>query len=417
MRTRDALREQLDASLAAKVRALAQLVEYDDADGLETDLSPDAVPGDYVALWNDKGELVIKSRALEAVNITRSPRTGTSLSYRDVQLGLGTKARQVQLVFPPRQEHDEEEVHAERPLVTLALATPTAAIDESIATIRSIVLGVGALATLIALALLVWLIRVALRPVHDVAAAIAAIDANNLAASALPAVPAELAPIRERLADLLTRLERAFARERELTAEVAHELRTPLTGLRSTIEVALGKERTPERYRDTLSECLAICAQTERTVEMLLALARLDGGATKHATEAFSLDGVVRDSAARIANIETTLVPTLVRVDREQLRVVVDNLLDNAAAYRDAGTTIRVEVGAELTVTNACSGITAEQAAHVFERFWRADKARTIGHAGLGLALCKKLVELAGGTISATARDGQFSVRVVYPRP
>src|SRR5205085_12100562 len=124
-------------------------------------------------------------------------------------------------------------------------------------------------------------------------------------------------PIVDSLDNLLRRLEAAFARERELTAEVAHELRTPIAGLRATIELALDRERTPERYRSALADCLAICVQTERTVESLMSLARPDAGMVAATREDIAIDEVVREAlaphAARAAErgltVETELAP------------------------------------------------------------------------------------------------------------
>ena len=94
----------------------------------------------------------------------------------------------------------------------------------------------------------------------------------------MPETPLELQPVQTRLNELLVRLQAAFLREKTLTADIAHELRTPLSGIRSTLEVALHRDRDDGEYRESMRNCLEICSQTQRIVETLLTLARLEDG-------------------------------------------------------------------------------------------------------------------------------------------
>jgi two-component system, OmpR family, heavy metal sensor histidine kinase CusS len=275
------------------------------------------------------------------------------------------------------------------------------------------------------MALLLAVIRYALSPVQALATAIAAIGEDDLDVRLdRRAAPTELAPVVDRLNDLLARLGSAFTRERELTAEVAHELRTPLAGLRATIEVTLGREREATRYRAALTDCLAICTQAERVVEAMLALARLEAeGVTARASEV-DLAELVREvlipfaprASERQLTIETELAPFM-RCDRDKFQVVLQNLIDNAISYADASGILWISATAtRLRVINTGCTLTSEELAHVFERFWRGDRARSSGaHAGLGLALCKKLVQVMGGTIAAEVNDGRFIATVTLP--
>jgi signal transduction histidine kinase len=99
-----------------------------------------------------------------------------------------------------------------------------------------------------------------------------------------------------------------------------------------------------------------------------------------------------------------------VSADADKLRIVLANLLDNAVSYANPGTEVRVDVAATtIRVSNATA---LDDASHVFDRFWRADTARTAGHAGLGLALSRKLIEVCGGEITAQLVDGHFVATV-----
>lgn len=415
--TRSQLGAQFDDALAARAHALSALVEQD-GNTIETDLGREELAHELHELWHPSGKVLRRSSSLGTRDLTLVTTHG--LSIDPVTLPDGSAGRQATFVFQPHQ--DTEEAPASAPVtLTLAVTRDTAELDATIARLGRVLVAVGFAATLLCVALLAGIVRFGLAPIRRLAAAIAERREGNLARLDEAGTPDDLRPVVERLNDLLRRLETAFARERELTAEVAHELRTPMAGLRATIELALDRERTPERYRTALSDCLTICTQTERMVESLLSLARLDAGMIVARSETVELDDLIRQAiephAARGVTIETELVPVTLATDRDQLRVVIHNLVDNAVSYATAGGSIRVEAdGQVIRVSNPCT-LTADEVAHVFDRFWRGDQARSAGtHAGIGLALCKKLVELLGGTITAAVKDGRFVVLVVLPR-
>ena len=394
---RRALVAQFDDALAAKVRALAMLVEQDDGRIEFEDISTDTPPGEYFELWDPSGKALLRSK---------------SLGDRDIAAIDGIRVQK--LAFSPRSEDDTAGV---KPLATFAFGRSTDDLDATVAQLRNIIVIVGLLTVLLAVGVLAWVARYGLRPVDRLAADIAAIREDKLAKLATDR-PDELVPIVERLNDLLGRVDRAMTRERELTAEVAHELRTPLAGLRATIEVALDRERPPERYRTALADSLAICTQTERMVESMLSLAKLDAGMVAIDKSEVAIDALVRDvlasHAARMGTLDVTtkIEASTVRTDAAKLASVLHNLVDNAISYGDKTIEIVVKDG-EIRIAN---NTTLETADHVFDRFWRGDTARTAGHAGLGLSICRRLVEAIGGSIRAEVIDKQFVVIVVVDR-
>jgi len=423
---RRGLEAELDDELAARARALAMLVEQDGGQ-VETDLgelapAPEASVT-WFELWLDDGTVLARSPSLAGADLTP-----TAAALASVRLPGGREGRQATYRFTPRREDEPD--GAPR-TATIAVARDLAAVDARMARLRSGLVAGGAAAIALCLVLLAWLARFGVAPVRALAARIDAIDEHALAAPLDPAqVPAELAPVVERLGALMRRLDAAFARERELTAEVAHELRTPLAGLRATLELALDREREPAAYRAAMTTCVAICDQIHRLVEALLTLARLDAGTVPVVREPASLAALVAEVrdlfAARIAErrlrLEAVLAPDrIASTDRERLRLVLHNLLDNAVTYADAGGTVRVALAdapgqVAVTVANSGNGVAADEVARVFDRFWRGDPARSGGeHAGLGLALCKKLVEHLGGTIEVEAAGGWFTATVRLP--
>ncbi|MEO8699344.1 MAG: ATP-binding protein [Kofleriaceae bacterium] len=375
-----------------------------DGDQLEQDLARDTM-ADYHELW--EGDRVLhRSAALRSDDLQRLPGRHASVTLPD-----GSAGRQVMYDFIVLREDGTQGTHT----LSLVVARPTSSIDNMLSQLQQTLVIVGVVATVACLALLFLIIRFGLSPLRRLASEIAKLD---LAGRLDPARrPGELVAVVDRLNDLLLRLDAAFIRERELTAEVAHELRTPITGLRATLEVALDRDRTAERYQRALTECLAITIQTERTVEALLSLARLDAGSVRVHAEPVALDELVRDTMAthtkrateRELVIETQLAPVTRSLDREKLRMVLDNLFDNAVSYANHRGTIRIELTVDrITVANTGCTLSAAELEHVFDRFWRADVARTGSHAGIGLALASKLVQLLGGELTATTHDGGF---------
>ncbi len=409
---------QFDDALEMRARALSALVEQEGTK-IETELDRQEIDSEYFQLWDANGQVLQRSKSLGKGDLVR-----TELVVANVAMPDGAAGRQVAFTFHPHQ--DPEDGPLARPsTLTFALAKPTREADATIAALGRVLVLVGFAATFLALGLLAAAVRFGLHPVRELALAIAELRESNLAVRLDAArSPAELRPVVDRLNDLLGRLERAFVRERELTAEVAHELRTPLAGLRATLELALDRERTPDRYRAALGDCLAICVQTARTVETLLSLARLDAGMVAAARTPVELDELVREAVvphtARIADrrlvLETELAQVSRGTDRDKLRVVLDNVIENATTYVDEGGTIRIELtAARIVVSNTGCTMSDDDLSHVFDRFWRGDKARAAGtHGGVGLALCRKLVELLGGTITAERVGDRFVVEIAW---
>ncbi len=428
--TRSQLRAQFDDALATRAHALTALIEQEGG-GIETELARDDDGKQYAELWSDTGKVLWRSRALGHRDLDRVLREHQGIALAEVTLPDGRAGKQATIVFVPHQDTEDGPAAAPSKL-RFAVARDTDDIDGTIAALGRILALVGIAATLLGVGLMALAVRFGLRPVRDLARAIAELRATDLGARLDTArSPAELRPVIERLNDLLHRVEAAFARERELTAEVAHELRTPMAGLRLKLELALERERTPERYRTALADSLAICLHTQRIVEGVLSLARLDAGMMAVERSSVAVDGIVRDALAthdaraseRGLTVTPELAPVELAADADKLRLVIDNLIDNAVSYADDGGTIAIVVrprdgGAEIEVANTGCTLAPDDAANVFERFWRGDRARTQSadgraHGGIGLALCKKLVELMGGTIEARIDGGRFVATVV----
>ena len=234
----------------------------------------------------------------------------------------------------------------------------------------------------------------------------------------------ELAQLADVLNATFARLEAAFARQRQFTSDAAHELRTPLAVILSDTQTALRHERSAEEYRDTLHACEESAQKMRRLSESLLLLARMDSGADQGPPETVDLPGLIQDSLAQTRHqaerrgirMELDLQPAAVSGHPEPLGRVFTNLLVNAIDYNKPGGTLRLATRTEpaavvATVADTGIGIPPESLPRIFDRFYRVSTARSPaeGHCGLGLAICKSILDAHGATIEATSQPGQGS--------
>jgi heavy metal sensor kinase len=266
-----------------------------------------------------------------------------------------------------------------------------------------------------------WLTNRAIRPVEEISAAASRISAGNLAERIHTTDPQnELGRLAGVLNSTFARLEAAFAQQKQFTADAAHELRTPLAIMISEAQTTLARERSAAEYRETVEGCLETAQQMRRLAESLLELSRFDAGQETIARQPLDLAKVTADSLERLhpllaqrnLRLRTALGPAPTLGDSERLGQVLNNLLTNAIYYNMDGGEITVGTSTEkgiaiLRVTNTGPGIAPEELPHLFKRFYRADKSRGDGRSGLGLSICKAIVEAHGGKIEAASKAGQ----------
>jgi two-component system sensor histidine kinase QseC len=256
-----------------------------------------------------------------------------------------------------------------------------------------------------------------------------AIDSRAPTASgpvAAEELPQELRPVGEAVNRLLRRVEDALLRERTLTADAAHELRTPLSALRAQAQVALRSHKEAERG-EALRALIGGVDRATRMVETVLALARLDAKTTERATlqtvalrplVAEAVEGLSAPARARGCVIELDVPEIAVPADRETLPVALRNLLENALNHAEA----RVRISAQyrddlvvLTVSDDGPGMTPEQQARAFDRFYRGTASGT--GAGLGLSLVRRVAELHGGDVHFTSGLGSRGLGIQIGLP
>ena len=253
---------------------------------------------------------------------------------------------------------------------------------------------------------------------------------------ALPMERDELGRLAETVNQMMTRLERSFAALRRFTADASHELKTPLTVVRAGVERAITRPDLPQETLAALEETLQEVNRMTELLEALLTLARADEGRADLHREPVDMRSIIEEAgetgellaehAGVTIEIRMPPDPVVLAVDRSRVRQLALNLIENAVKYTPPGGTVSVELGAGdgrvlLTVADTGIGIAPGDLPHVFDRFWRADSARTrTGErpgAGLGLAICKWIAEAHGGTIEVQSRPGRGTTfTVILPR-
>jgi signal transduction histidine kinase len=247
----------------------------------------------------------------------------------------------------------------------------------------------------------------------------------------------ELAPLAGAIATVLDRLHESFRQQRDFTSDAAHELKTSVAILKSTLQSLLQKPRAGQEYRAGLEDSLQDCERLEDLLERMLRLARIEewagagtprdvGSAELATTCEAAIARIERMAAARNVRLElaNSAASVNLRADPKDLELIWVNLLENAVQYSPSGSSVVLRTarnGAETVVVSVedCGpGVSPAELPHIFERFRRGDpsRARATGGFGLGLAICKALVEAYGGRIEAANRTPQGAVvRVELP--
>ncbi len=385
---------------------------------METFLSGEARGDDTTALQEEAREYSTSLPAGQGLRITNS--AGVVLFERKAAAGP-ILSRQKSVVI---RGH----------LLEIGLSDPQVDFYETLATLAWVMVAAFPIVLLVAISGGWWLAKRALLPVGEMTREARSISARDLSKRvSVPHTGDELQELAGAWNELLGRIELAVTSVKRFTADAAHELRTPVTVIRTTAELALRQQRSPENYRQALSSIEHETKQVTELLDQLLLLALGDAGEWKFQFETVFLDQVLRGlrtalvplAENRQTRIEWTIPDVSVGLwaDETAIRRLVVILVDNATKHTPPGGLISVHLQISqggcliMEITDSGAGIAPPDLPNIFDRFYRADPARTGGGgSGLGLTIAKTIVDAHRGTIEV-ASTGEFGTkfRVVLP--
>jgi signal transduction histidine kinase len=389
--------------------------------------------GDLLEVWDENGSLIWRSPnwsgAPAAVIAGKSPTFELSQarsSYRGIVVRKAT-------IF------DEEDTNpAPRRKVTILYASSTRELDRRIFKIGFFASGASLLLLCLAGLFAAYGVSRGLSPMQQLAKEAARVSIRNWTFSPPPEVRTkkELAPLVSALEATLAGLQRAFHRERESTADAAHELKTAVAILKSSLQLLSCQPRSSAEYKKGLEHALEDCARLEALVCGTLSLARAQQWAEEGKSDDIQHIDLVNSCEQSVADVQALAQSRgvelrccanggcIVKADPVDLQTVWVNLLQNAIQHSPPGSTVAMRVStsepdtASIVVEDSGTGIPAEHLPYVFERFRRGDvsRSRATGGFGLGLSICKAIVEAYDGRIDIESADGA-GTRVLVSLP
>lgn len=255
------------------------------------------------------------------------------------------------------------------------------------------------------------LINKTLSPVKEVIASVKSISANNLSNRInTDNIPSEINELVATFNRLLSNLEESFKKITDFSNNASHELKTPLTVIRGEIEVALKQDRKPQEYKEILKDILEESISIQKIINQLLFLAKKDTSELKSNFEELYLDEIITDTLLQVEKFALTknihikvkkIIPSTIYANETLLKIAINNLLRNAIMYSKNDTHIDIYMDENskeylLKIEDRGYGISEEDLPFIFERFYRADKARSRkeGGTGLGLAIVKMILDI-----------------------
>ncbi|HEX6813024.1 MAG TPA: ATP-binding protein [Planctomycetota bacterium] len=422
--TRDLLCFNFDDELRTHAGAMAALV-HRDGDRLVIEFAEEVMPfyrssekAEYFEVSTEEGRTIGRSQSLGDHHLPRDWGTPDEPRTFDVVLPDGRPGRCIGVRYALKGG-----------AICVSVAEPRYQLDEALgrvvvsSTLTTVGLG-------LVLALLLWLVlRHGFRPLGELSARVAGIDARQPPGGlGLEGVPDELAPVVACLDDLLMRMRSSIERERRVTANIAHELQTPVAELRTVTDVAMRWPNDVDYLRRAATATNGIAQRMEAVTTKILELATAESGANAIHCAPVEVASLLREVTDAVRSrcvprsIQLTVeapATVVASTDAVVLRVILSNLAHNAVDHAPMGTTVHVALaslgGVVFTFRNAAPDLVPEDLQQLTEPYWRKDAGRAQGgvaHAGIGLALAKELGRRLGGELQLTLEDGILSVRL-----
>lgn len=434
---RDGLDRELNASLLA-VASIQAATLTDAPSGAmhfhEWELTPDEAAqvrdlNRYAQVWNENGQSLLRTQYITQdlpldTTALRLALAGTLIWEEDTFLSLP-----VRLLYYPLGRLGP--LHGEH---VLQVAAPLEARNRLLRKALLLMLSLGVVIIGGTQVGSWWLAGRAVRPVREIIRQAEGIGAETLGHRiSAHADTREYERLVQVLNTMLSRIDTAFEAQRRFTADASHELRSPLTALRGELELARRRPRSPDEYVRVIDSSLEEVGRLTRVSEDLLTLARSDAGVLRIRPQRIDLFDCTQRVVDRLRagaerkNVTLTNVngdrETVAYVDEDLISRLIWNLVANAVKFTPPGGEVRVLVGSEagsvvLRVADSGPGIPSAALPHIFDRFYRADEARTATSdtpgTGLGLAIVKAIADLHGAALDVSNRaagGAEFAVR------
>jgi heavy metal sensor kinase len=376
--------------------------------------------GDFLQIYDEDGNWIYRAPSLERnLFAPAAPAATKGPSFQDCQVGNK----------PFRFITQKIDVNGRS--YTVQTGVPTDQIIATLSLFRRYLLMLAPLLLLAAASGGYWLSRKALSPVDAITRTARSIGGGNLGDRLEKLTTGdELQRLSDTLNEMLVRIEGTFLRVTQFTADASHELRTPVSLIRTEAEIALRKSRGSEEYREALRHILLEAERTSSLVGELLTLARADSGRENLHLTVLDLRSAIAETAnewrqlVESRNLQFTQaiadceLPVL--ADRRAIQRLLAILLDNAVKYTPPPGVVELQLEtlddkAVITVRDSGIGIGDQDQTRIFERFYRADKARSreLGGAGVGLAIADWIVQQHRGSIAVQSSIGNGSSFII----
>lgn len=354
--------------------------------------------------------------------------------YWNAESKEGEDVRVLAISFLPLVEKEDRESTPPslRHPVVLIVGSDRDPLEHSLDLMAVVLVAMTLLTSGLSVGIVIYVLRLGLRPLASLSQEVSQIDERSLDKRVeAQALPVEVIPVAEKVNELLGRLEVSFAREREFSADISHELRTPVAELKTLAEVTLLQTDLSPEVRQGFEDALAIACQMEALVTMLLEMVRQERSETVLQTYQVNLETTVftiwnkLQAKARQRNISLncnlSTGETVLWTEPPLLSTVLMNLFDNAIEYSPPSTVVDVEWKKQgknpcLVISNTPANLSPADLPHLFDRFWRKDKARSeSGHFGIGLALTRTICHRLGIHLTVSMDKGLVHFWLHFP--
>lgn len=417
---RYSLNEGLSDSVENRAELLSSVIQYDGGvPSLAGTISPNDPNADdtYVRVYALSGDVLFEQAPPGTAVDDNAERVAQALAGEAAKGSVGSSGETFRAIAVPLAVNGEI-------AGALEVGESTSDVEETLHSLL-LILAIGYPVTLgLASVGGIFLAGRALSPIDEITQTARRISAEDLSKRLDLQLPDdELGRLARTFDDMIARLEAAFARQRQFTADASHELRTPLTAMKGQVEVALSRPRSTEDYREVLATVNEEIDRMIRLVGSLLTLARADGRQIPLQRERVDVADLVHSAVAQVQRVASERQIAIDLQAGPQRTVIVDedlvlqlllNLLDNAVKH--SGPDSRVTCGwtiedreLRVFVGDTGAGIPAADLPRIFDRFYRVDKARSLteGGAGLGLSISRWIAQAHGGDITVESEPSR----------